>query len=133
MANGGFRGWALAALAASVLAGGAAIAADPNPAHHWRIEVSEGAHNDGTIRFVVTPVGGEITTVEIPIRKGRSENNVAKDVRDGFIRALPAGIYEVEIDDGEDVLVKSKASTPKFSVSMVDSTVKGTRIHVQHD
>jgi hypothetical protein len=133
MGNRGLRGWALAALAASVLAGGAATAADPKPAHKWRIEVSEGANNDGTIRFVVTPVGGEITTVEVPIRKGRGENDVAKDVRDGFARALPAGVYEVEVDDGEDVLVKNKDPAPKFSLAMVDSTVKGTRIHVEHD
>src|SRR5262245_66041271 len=112
MTNRGLRGWAVAALAASVLLGGTAIAADPKPSHKWRIEVSEGANNDGTIRFVVTPVGGEITTVEVPIKKGRGENDVAKDLRDGFIRALPAGLYEVEVDDGEDVLVKSKDPAP---------------------
>ena len=133
MTNRGLRGWAVAALAASVLAGSAAIAADDKPSHKWRIEVSEGANTDGTIRFVVTPVGGDITTVDVPIKKGRAENDVAKDVRDGFVRALPAGAYKVEIDDGEDVLVKTKDPAPKFSVSMVDSTVKGTRIHVEHD
>jgi hypothetical protein len=133
MTNRGLRGWAVAALAASVLVGGAAIGADPKPAHRWRIEVSEGANTDGTIRFVVTPVGGEITTVEVPIKKGRAENDVAKDVRDGFVRALPTGAYEVEVDDGEDVLVKNKDPAPKFSLAMVDSTVKGTRIHVEHD
>jgi hypothetical protein len=133
MTSRGLRGWAVAALAASVLAGGAVLADDAKPSHKWRIEVSEGANNDGTIRFVVTPVGGELTTVEVPIKKGRGENDVAKDVRDGLIRALPKGVYEVEVDDGEDVLVKSKDPAPKFSLSMVDSTVKGTRIHVEHD
>ena len=130
MANRGLRGWAVAAIAASILTGSAALADDTKPSHRWRIEVSEGANNDGTIRFVVTPVGGELTTVEVPIRKGRGENDVAKDVRDGFIRALPAGVYEVEVDDGEDVLVKAKGSAPKISLAMVDSTVKGTRRNV---
>lgn len=133
MANRGLRGWAVAALAASMLAGGAAVAADPKPAHKWRIEVSEGANNDGTIRFVVTPVGGEITTVEIPIRKGRGENDVAKDVRDGFVKALPAGIYEVEVDDGEDVLVKKHGSTPNFDMIVVRNTADGLRIHLQRE
>ena len=133
MTNRGLRGWAVAAIAASILTGSAAVADDTKPSHRWRIEVSEGANNDGTIRFVVTPVGGELTTVEVPIRKGRGENDVAKDVRDGFIRALPAGVYEVEVDDGEDVLVKAKGSAPKFSLAMVDSTVKGTRINVEHE
>jgi hypothetical protein len=126
-------GLVMAALAASALTGSAALADDEKPSHKWRIEVSEGANSDGTIRFVVTPVGGELTTVEVPIKRGRAENDVAKDVRDGFVRALPAGVYEVEVDDGEDVLVKSKDPAPKFTLSMADSTVKGTRVHVEHD
>jgi hypothetical protein len=69
--------------------------------------------------------------VEVPVKKGRSENGVAKDVRDAFVRALPAGLYEVEVDDGEDVLVKNKSSAPEFSVAMTDSTVKGTRVEVE--
>ena len=123
----------MATLAATVLAGSPAIADDAKPSHKWRIEISEGANSDGNLRFVVTPVGGDITTVDVPIKKGRGENDVAKDVRDGFTRALPAGQYEVEVDDGEDVLVKSKDPNPKFSLSMADSTVKGTRVHVEHD
>jgi hypothetical protein len=133
MANGSLRGWAAAVLAASAFTGGAALGHEARPAHSWRIEVSEGANSDGTIRFVVTPVGGEITTVAIPIKKGRAENDVAKDLRDGFISALPTGGYEVEVDDGEDVLVKTKDPAPKFSVIMIDSTVKGTRVNVEHD
>jgi len=123
--------WACAAIAAAGLAGTAALADDAKPSHHWRIEVSEGANSDGTIRFVVTPVGAEMVTVEVPINKGRSENQVAQDVRDGFIRALPAGQYQVEVDDGEDVLVKNKSPAPEFSVAMVDSTVKSVRIEVE--
>lgn len=126
--------WAAAAMAATILAGTATVAKDVKPSHKWRIEISEGANSDGTIRFAVTPVGGEITTVEVPIEDGRSENNVAKDVRDGFIRVLPADQYEVEVDDGEDVLVKSKSrEAAKFTVALVDSSVKSVRINVEHD
>jgi hypothetical protein len=121
--------WVAVAIAAA-LAGSVAVA-DDKPSHRWRIEVSEGANSDGTIRFALTPVGGEMTTVEVPIKKGRAENDVAKDVRDGFVRALPAGVYEVEVDDGEDVLVKNKAPAAEFRVSLVDSTVKGTRVEVE--
>ena len=45
----------------------------------------------------------------MPIKNGRSENNVAKDVRDGFKSGLSAE-YNVEVDDGEDVLIKAKDS-----------------------
>ena len=125
-------GWAAAAMAATVLAGTAAIAKDVKPSHAWRIEISEGANSDGTIRFAVTPVGGEMKTVEVAIKNGRAENNVAKDVRDGFKSALPAE-YKVEVDDGEDVLIKTRDPVPKFTVALVDSSVKSVRIDVEHD
>ena len=124
-------GWAVAAMAATVLAG-TAIAKDVKPSHAWRIEISEGANSDGRIRFAVTPVGGEMTTVEVPIKNGRAENSVAKDVRDGFKSALPAE-YKVEVDDGEDVLIKTKKPVPKFTVALVDSSVKSVRIDIEHD
>ena len=124
-------GWTVAAVATGALVGMAAMADDAKPSHSWRIEISEGANSDGTIRFVVTPAGGEMRAVEVPVKKGRSENDVAKDVRDAFVRALPAGLYEVEVDDGEDVLVKNKSPAPEFSVAMTDSTVKGTRVEVE--
>jgi hypothetical protein len=127
-------GWAAAAMVATILAGTTAIAGDAKPRHKWRIVFSEGANSDGTIRFAVTPVGGDTMTVEVPIKDGRSENHVAQDVRDGFKQALPADQYHVEVDDGEDVLVKSKGSdAAKFTVSLVDSSVKSVRIHVEHD
>jgi hypothetical protein len=130
MINRRHLGWAAAAMAVAILAGTAAIAADAKASHRWRIEVSESANSSGTIRFAVTPVGGETKTVEVPIKKGRAENNVAKDIRDAFKGTLSAE-YTVEVDDGEDVLVKAKDPMPKFTVALVDSSVKSVRIHVQ--
>ena len=122
--------WMAAAIAGTVLAGTVAVAADSKASHRWRIEVSEGANSDGTIRFAVTPAGGESKTIEVPIKKGRSENHVAQDVRDALKRGLSAE-YSVEIDDGEDVLVKAKDPTPKFTVALLDSSVKSVRIHIE--
>ena len=132
MINRRHLGWAAAAMAAAILAGTAAIAADSKTSHHWRIEVSESANSDGTIRFAVTPVGGESKNVEVPIKNGRSENHIAQDIRDALRRGLSAE-YTVEVDDGEDVLVKAKAPMPKFTVALVDSSVKSVRIHVETD
>ena len=101
------------------------------PSHAWRIEISESANSDGTIRFAVTPVGGrDRRRSKCRSRTGASENNVAKDVRDGFKSALPAE-YNVEVDDGEDVLIKAKTPMPKFTVALVDSSVKSVHIHVE--
>ena len=130
MINRRHLGWAAAAMAAAILAGTAAIAADVKTSHRWRIEVSEGANSDGTLRFAVTPVGGESKTVEVPIKNGRSENHIAQDIRDAMKGGLSAE-YRVEVDDGEDVLIKVKNPMPKFTVALLDSTVKSVHIHVE--
>jgi hypothetical protein len=39
--------------------------------------------------------------------------------------------YRVEVDDGEDVLIKVKHPSPKFTVALLDSTVKSVHIHVE--
>ena len=39
--------------------------------------------------------------------------------------------YHVEVDDGEDVLIKVKNPMPKFTVALVDSSVKSVHIHVE--
>ena len=95
----------------------------------WRIAVSEGANTAGTILFRVTPDKGTPVDVPVPIREGRSENDVAKDIVATFKEALDPKVFHVERDDGEDVLVK-KRKGPDFEVKFVESSVKGTRIHV---
>jgi len=122
-----------AVVAASVLAAGVAGAADGlSLSNKWRIEVSEGANNAGTIAFRVTPKEGTPVDVVVDIKDGRSENGVASDVREALKKALDPKVYKVEKDDGEDVLVK-KRKGPDFEVKFVESTVKGTRINVEKE
>jgi hypothetical protein len=122
-----------AVAAASVLAAGVAGAADDlKLSNKWRIEVSEGANNAGTIAFRVTPKEGTPVDVTVEIKDGRSENGVAIDIRDTLKKALDSKVYHVERDDGEDVLVK-KRKGPDFELKLVESTVKGTRINVEKE
>ena len=124
-----FGAVAAAALCTVSVAG----AADgPSLSNKWRIEVSEGANNAGTIAFRVTPKDGTPVDVVVNVKDGRSENGVASDVRDAFKKALDSKVYKVEKDDGEDVLVK-KRKGPDFEVKLVESTVKGTRIDVEKE
>ena len=122
-----------AALAATVLAAGIAGAADGlSLSNKWRIEVSEGANNTGTITFRVTPKEGTPVDVIVEIKDGRSENGVAVDIRETLKKSLDAKVYHVERDDGEDVLVK-KRKGPDFELKLVESTLKGTRINVEKE
>jgi hypothetical protein len=98
----------------------------------WRIEVREGANNDGVARFRLTPKGEAATEVTVNVKDGRSENGVASDVRDAFKAALDKKRFHVEIDDGEDVLVKKKGG-PDFSIELLESTLKGTRFDLERE
>jgi hypothetical protein len=124
----------------SVLAQEPTAAPAPAPAaspdlkysNKWRIEVKEGANNDGVARFRVTPKGEAAIDVTVNIKDGRSENGVARDVKNTFKAALDAKRFHVEGDDGEDVLVKKKDG-PDFSIELVESTLKGTHFDLERE
>ena len=100
--------------------------------HQWRLEVSEGANNDGVMHFRITPQGG--TPIDIPVRlkEGRGEDGCSRDIKAAFKAALDRKIYKVEGDDEEDVLVK-KRTGPDFAIELVESTVKGTRVNLDRE
>ena len=140
---------AVAALALAALAAGAqeqaapataaepaAQPAPPAPTLHysnkWRLQVSEGANNDGVMRFRVTPKGGSAIDVPVSLKKGRGEDGCARDIRDTFKKTLDKDVYKIELDDGEDVLVKVRKG-PYVSIELVDSTVKGTRVNFDRE
>ena len=98
----------------------------------WRFQVSEGANNDGVMRFRVTPKDGTPIDIPVSLKKGRGEDGCARDIRDTFKKALDMNLYKVELDDGEDVLVKVRKG-PGISIELVESTVEGTRINFDRE
>jgi hypothetical protein len=110
----------------------AAPEAKLNLSNKWRLEVSEGANNDGTMLFRITPDKGTPQDVVVALKKGRGEDGCARDIRDTFKAKLDKKTYHIEIDDGEDVLVK-KRKGPNFEIKLVESTVKGTRVNVEKE
>ena len=109
-----------------------AAAANLKYSNKWRIEVKEGANNDGVARFRVTPKDEAAIEVTVNIKDGRSENGVARDVQDAFKAALDKKRFHVEGDDGEDVLVKKKGG-PDFSIELLESTLKGTHFDLERE
>lgn len=100
----------------------------------WRLQFSGNAESDGTIVMHITPKDGETIETRTDIKKGRSENHVARHVVDSLQDQLPHGHYHVERDDGEDVLIKRKHhDDPRFEVKIVSNTVKGVRINPDHE
>ena len=54
----------------------------------WRLQVSEGANNDGVMRFRVTPKDGAPIDVPVSLKDGRGEDGAARDIRDTFKKSL---------------------------------------------
>lgn len=113
-----------------------AAADPPAPAlsysNKWRLQVSEGANNDGVMRFRVTPKDGAPIDVPVSLKDGRGEDGAARDIRDTFKKALDPKNYKIELDDGEDVLVKVRKG-PAISIELIESTVKGTRVNFDRE
>ena len=116
----------------SAIAQDSTVAPDLKYSNKWRIEVKEGANNDGVARFRVTPKGEVAVEVTVDIKDGRSENGVARDVKNAFKAALDTKRFHVEGDDGEDVLVKKKGG-PDFALELLESTLKGTHFDLERE
>jgi hypothetical protein len=120
-----------AAIASTLLLAALAYSGTAPTANKWRIELDGQALKTGDIQFRVTPRQGEPIDVVATIRSGRAENNVAKDVRDAFAAKLSPERYTVEIDDGEDVLIKKKDGQPDFALELIDTGVQNVNIKIE--
>lgn len=121
-----------AATTVAPIAAPAAPVAALHYSNKWRLQVSEGANNDGVMTFRVTPKGGAAIDIRVNLKDGRGEDGCARDIRDTFKRMFDKDTYKVEVDDGEDVLVKVRKG-PDISIELVESTVKGTRINFDRE
>jgi uncharacterized protein (DUF2141 family) len=119
------------AIASSLLLAAISFADSSPTSNKWRIEFDGQALKTGEIVFRVTPRQGEPTDVTVNIRSGRAENNVAKDVRDAFAAKLGPDRYVVEVDDGEDILIKKKEGQPDFALELVESDVQNVSVKIE--
>ena len=119
------------AVVSSLLLAGIAYSETSATSNKWRIEMSGQALTSGDIVFRVTPRQGESVDVSVAIKSGREENNVAKDVRDALAAKLSPERFTVEVDDGEDILIKKKEGQPDFAVDLVESSVRNVSIKVE--
>lgn len=95
----------------------------------WRLEFSGSAESAGRIVLQIAPAKGDPIRATAKIAKGRGENEVARSVRDA-LQAAASGHYNVEVDDGEDVLVKKQEGERDFVVTIVENSVQGVKIGV---
>jgi hypothetical protein len=119
------------AIVSSFMLAALALADAPTASNKWRIELSGQALTTGELVFRVTPRQGEATDISVNVRSGRAENNVAKDVRDAFAAKLSPQRYSVEVDDGEDILIKKKEGQPDFALELIEAGVQNVSIRIE--
>jgi hypothetical protein len=123
------RRWLLLPAVAAISLASAAWSETSNK---WRIEFNDKAQQDGAMVFTVTPVGSAATQVVANIPGGMSENNIAELVSKSFKAGLDAN-YQVEVDDGEHVLIKKHNGAPDFELKLISSSVKGVEIELRRE
>lgn len=111
------------------LALAAFAAAAAGVGNKWRLEFSGNAESDGRIVLELAPSEGEPIRASADIARGLGENAVARSVRQA-LQAQAGKRYGVEVDDGEDVLVKKHHGERDFIVTIVENSVRGVRIGV---
>ena len=119
------RTWILAAGLALAMSNAGADGVE----NKWRIEVDGNARTAGRIVLQVAPAKGEPIRAVAIISNGRKENDVARDVS-AALQKVARNHYNVEVDDGEDVLVKKQDGERNFVVTVVENTVQGVNIAV---
>jgi hypothetical protein len=101
-------------------------------ADKWRLQVSGGSWNGGTIVMQFVEREAVVTEVTIAIPKLTGENKIARLIRDQLKAGLPKEKFHVEADDGEDVLVKARGPTRPFEIRILSNTAH-TRINPDHE
>jgi len=120
-------------LAALTMVLAACATTNTQTSNKWRLEFSGNAESDGVIVVQLLGVGEIIAEVPTQITRGTGENQVARQVSATLRGALDANRYEVEVDDGEDVLIKRRGSGPDFEVRVLSNSVRGVRINTQRE
>jgi hypothetical protein len=118
--------------ATSTTSGTAATTATATVSNKWRLAVDGRAGADGSIVLRLTPKDGAATEVTTPIKKGTSENEIARQL----VKQLKASIgkqYHVERDDFEDVLVKKKMGQADFAFELVSSSLPGVNLKFERE
>ena len=108
-------------LAASLMLAMSTASAD-GVENKWRVEFSGNAESAGRIVLQVAPAKGEPIRAVADVANGRAENDVARDVS-AALQAVASNHYNVEVDDGEDVLLKKQDGERDFVVTVVENTV----------
>ncbi|GAB3066172.1 hypothetical protein [Stenotrophomonas tumulicola] len=120
-------------LALGVVLGLTASAAIAEPSNKWRIDFENRSQVAGEIELSLTPKGGQATNVTVPIPAATNDEAAAVLVSNALSSTFGAEVYEVEIDDGDDVLVRANDGIRNFDLDIVRNTADGLRVELDKE
>lgn len=104
----------------------------PEPADRWRLEFSDAADSDGIISFRLWVHEESPMHVDIPIRKGESNVDIAIAVRDALGGRL-GNRYTAVLVGGEEVVITARRGSPRFTVEVLRDAARDVDVDVERD
>jgi hypothetical protein len=98
----------------------------------WRIKFSGEAKSDGVLAFRMVMKDAEPVVVSIDIKDGTNDDNIADKVEKAMKNAFPRD-FNVEVDDGESVLVKLNIVEGSSSIELLENTVAKVKVRIKKE
>ena len=67
------------------------------------------------------------------MKKGTSGNNVAREIKKAFVAQIGTKDYNIEMEDGENVIIERSMGAKDDSLVLASSSVEGITVKVHRD
>jgi len=99
----------------------------------WRIELEGRSSVAGEVELAFLPQGGRTENVTISLPAATNPEAAAVMIRTQLTSALAPDVYQVRVDDIDEVVVEGSGGHPAFAVSVVRNTTDGLKLDVDKD
>ena len=102
------------------------------PSDQWRLHFNGQAKNDGMVKFQISPVGGQPTVIDLPIKDNTKENAASREATDKLEAVLDEN-YKISHQDGEEVQIKRRSGRADFVLEVLSNTVEGLSVKTDRE
>lgn len=129
-----FRSLTGALLAATLALSTAPAAAESaDTSNRWRLQAGGESTADGVIVVRLSEIGAVVAEIPVSVPKHTAKKGVAERIRDSLNGALEGDRYKIEVDDGEDVIIKAREDVKDFEIAIVSNTADGVEVRLDKE
>ena len=110
-----------------------ATAESPDTSNRWRLQAGGESTADGVIVVRLSEIGAVVAEIPVSVPKHTAKKGVAERIRDSLNAALEGDRYKIEVDDGEDVIVKAREDVKDFEIAIVSNTADGIEVKLDKE